>query len=142
MPNPLPFPGETYHGPSPRPETITSPSVVELSDAVDHYGATQCRDDIRDGDVLVIRDPSGAVDCIGVMCSAWPIVARGNGEPYGFHELSADADIRALGANPWGRLGWITVCPKDAPRYPVLDFIPPRAGADYTASFELAGTVR
>lgn len=123
-------------GPAPRPAVIENPSVRILGD-LDPYGETQTDDAIRDGDVLVI--PGVAV---GVMVSAWPVLVNGHEGESGFHELSADADVRWLGQQGWGRGSWMRYFPVDGPDegVPFYDYSPPRGGADYTASFDLANT--
>jgi hypothetical protein len=35
----------------------------------DAYDASQCREDIKDGDILVVREEG----VIGVLCKAWPV---------------------------------------------------------------------
>lgn len=52
---------------------------------VEAYGATQCRDDIRDGDVLVVE----AEGVVGFLDDAWPIaITQAHGE---FHGLKIPA---------------------------------------------------
>lgn len=116
--------GTILHGPAPAPRMIDSPRAHVL-DSSDPYAVTQCDEAIRDGDVLIV--PGVAV---GVMVEAWPILVSGDGESTGFHQLSADADVRWLGQQGWGR---------DFPE--PWGRLPPRGGADYTASFDLARTL-
>jgi hypothetical protein len=135
MSNDIPFPGETLHGPAPRPAVLPAPRVHVLGDD-DPYADTQTCDDIQDGDVLVV--PGVAV---GVMCSAWPILVSGDGAATGFHGLAPDADVTALGAERWGRLFPVCIHPRDAEPYWTEEYIPVRGGADYSASFEVARMV-
>lgn len=129
---PIPFQGETLHGPAPRPAVIADPRVVTF-DGNDAYAWTQTCEDIRNGDVLVV--PGVA---IGVMVEAWPVLVSGDGEATGFHKLAADADITALGADRWGRLFTVNIHPRDAAPFPEEQYMPLRGGADYSASFALA----
>ncbi|MFB7575364.1 MULTISPECIES: hypothetical protein [unclassified Streptomyces] len=64
---------------------ITAPAVHRFGDTVEAYDATQCRDDIRDGDVLVV-EPEGVV---GFLDAAWPVaITEEHGE---FHGLKIPA---------------------------------------------------
>jgi hypothetical protein len=111
--------GTVTRGPAPAPTVITEPVVMDLSAIGDPYGATQCDETIRDGDVLVFGDGEDRV--VGFMCGAWPV------ERIGFHTLDPDADVRTLGADRWGR--------SDVGGYGPS---PIRGGADYSASVKLA----
>ena len=66
------------------------PAVHTFDSTREAYGASQCRDDISDGDVLVV--PSEHV--VGILVSAWPCaVGTHHGE---FHELTEGLDWSAL----------------------------------------------
>lgn len=61
------------------------------------YDASQCRNDIRDGDVLSV--PSERV--VGILIEAWPTAISEN--PGAFHAAPADLDfgaVRAASAYP------------------------------------------
>lgn len=129
-------------GPAPRPETLPAPSVRILGDVSypgSAYDETQTSDAIKDGDVMVI--PGVAV---GVMVAAWPVLVAGDLEATGWHELSEGADVSCLGQQGWGRwFAGMRYFPKDGPPEGVEfpgggEYLPPRGGADYTASFDLA----
>ncbi|MFF0291042.1 hypothetical protein [Streptomyces sp. NPDC005262] len=57
--------------------------VHRFDDTSEAYDATQCRDDIRDGDVLVVESEK----VVGFLVEAWPIaITEVSGE---FHGLTA-----------------------------------------------------
>ncbi|WP_127356476.1 hypothetical protein [Actinacidiphila soli] len=61
------------------------PTVHRFDDTTEAYDATQCRDDIRDGDVLVIEREG----VVGFLVSAWPVAVTAlHGE---FHGLTKPA---------------------------------------------------
>lgn len=66
-------------------DTIAAPAVHRFADTEDAYDATQCRDDILDGDVLVIES-----ECVvGFLDAAWPLaITAAHGE---FHHLMIPA---------------------------------------------------
>ena len=106
---------------------IRDPRVIvfDAIDAEHAYATTQTRDDIRNGDVLVV--PGVA---IGVMCGAWPVLVSGDADATGFERLTDDADVTTLGATRFGRtFGGI------------IGDLPIRGGSDYSASFALAQTL-
>jgi hypothetical protein len=123
------------HGPAPAPTAIRSPRVHDLRDSGMHpYDATQVTDGISTGDILI------AEDGIGVMMEAWPIHVGGDAERTGFHELSADADIRQLGQRGWGRFtryNW-GPHPETGEHGTAEDYSAPEGGYDLTESFRLA----
>ncbi|MET7522581.1 hypothetical protein [Streptomyces sp900116325] len=58
-------------------------AVHRFDDTIEAYDATQCRDDIRDGDVLVVESEK----VVGFLVEAWPIaITEVSGE---FHGLTA-----------------------------------------------------
>ena len=58
----------------------------------DAYDASQTRDDIRDGDVLVVESEG----VVGIMVAAWPTAVT---QKLGaFHELASDAEWSSLAA--------------------------------------------
>ncbi|MET7495087.1 hypothetical protein [Streptomyces sp900116325] len=58
-------------------------AVHRFDDTIEAYDATQCRDDIRDGDVLVVESEK----VVGLLVEAWPIaITEVSGE---FHGLTA-----------------------------------------------------
>jgi hypothetical protein len=121
--------GTVVRGPSPRPRVIERPAVHILS-ADDPYADSQCTDGIANGDVLVVPGVGTAV-----MVGAWPVFAAGDADAMrglGLHTLDEGADIANLGAYPWGRLF------PPASYAPDGEYIAPRAGADYRASFARA----
>ncbi|MFK0106464.1 hypothetical protein [Streptomyces sp. NPDC091217] len=64
---------------------ISSPTVFRFDSTREAYDATQCRDDIRDGDVLVVESEK----VIGFLDAAWPIaITEAHGE---FHRLTTPA---------------------------------------------------
>ncbi|MGW1989623.1 hypothetical protein [Embleya sp. NPDC001921] len=64
---------------------ITSPAVHRFADTTDAYDATQCRDDIEDGDVLVIESEG----VVAFLYRAWPAaLTQENG---GLHTLTENA---------------------------------------------------
>ncbi len=64
---------------------ITAPAVHRFGDTWDAYNATQCRDDIRDGDVLVVESER----VVGFLDAAWPVaITKAHGE---FHHLTIPA---------------------------------------------------
>ena len=66
------------------PADETKPTVHYFHDDSEAYGASQCRDDIRDGDVLVIESEP----IIGILVEMWPsAVTAETGE---FHDMVAD----------------------------------------------------
>ncbi|MFD5763615.1 hypothetical protein ACFWIZ_53015 [Streptomyces sp. NPDC127044] len=78
--------------------TLTAEGVVTVEDpaaapavhrfagtSAEAYDATQCRDDIRDGDVLVVE----AEGVVGFLDAAWPVaITKAHGE---FHGLKGPA---------------------------------------------------
>ncbi|MGW3827819.1 hypothetical protein ACWEAF_37530 [Streptomyces sp. NPDC005071] len=59
-----------------------APPVHRFDDTSEAYDATQCRDDIRDGDVLVVESEK----VVGFLVEAWPIaITEVSGE---FHGLT------------------------------------------------------
>ncbi|MFJ3248437.1 hypothetical protein [Streptomyces sp. NPDC086782] len=67
------------------PNPITAPTVHRFTDTVEAYDATQCRDDIRDGDVLVVESER----VVGFLDAAWPVaITEAHGE---FHGLKTPA---------------------------------------------------
>ncbi|MFB7329091.1 hypothetical protein [Streptomyces sp. NPDC056190] len=66
-------------------DAITAPAVHRFADTVEAYDATQCREDIRDGDVLVVE----AEGVVGFLDAAWPVaITEAHGE---FHGLKIPA---------------------------------------------------
>ncbi|WP_324787162.1 hypothetical protein [Streptomyces sp. H51] len=64
---------------------ITDPRVHRFDDTVEAYDATQCREDIRDGDVLVVESEK----VVGFLDAAWPVaITEAHGE---FHGLRIPA---------------------------------------------------
>ncbi|MGC0418366.1 hypothetical protein [Embleya sp. AB8] len=73
------------HRPTPTGPTITSPTVHRFDSTGDAYDATQCRDDIADGDVLVVAREG----VVGFLNRAWPAaLTTEHGE---FHTLGVFA---------------------------------------------------
>ena len=68
--------------------------VFDLSDLSSElaYGETQCRDEIKDGDILILAN--GA---LAILVEAWPTVF--SGECDGFHELDVGWTFARLGAH-------------------------------------------
>ncbi|MFD7769877.1 hypothetical protein [Streptomyces sp. NPDC059787] len=66
-------------------DSATGPTVHRFDDTVQAYDATQCREDIRNGDVLVIESER----VVGFLDTAWPIaITEAHGE---FHALKTPA---------------------------------------------------
>ncbi|WP_432001586.1 hypothetical protein [Streptomyces sioyaensis] len=76
---------EGANPPEPVRPAITNPAVHRFDYSDEAYGASQCRDDIRDGDVLVVASEG----IVAILNRAWPaaLTAR-NGE---LHKLSEPA---------------------------------------------------
>jgi hypothetical protein len=147
-----------------QPNVITAPRIHRL-DGDSAYDATQCDDEIRDGDVLVI---AGA-GVVGFLFKAWPVALRGDHEAVGFHTLADDADITRLDARPartdtyWihprtyivngeefdskiaaedaAREARTIVAYRDEKPYEHTSTRPADPGTDYSASVALAATV-
>ncbi|MET9412145.1 hypothetical protein ABZX90_41485 [Streptomyces sp. NPDC002935] len=66
-------------------DPASGPTVHRFADTSEAYDATQCRADIRDGDVLVVEPER----VIGILDAAWPFaVTQAHGE---FHALKIPA---------------------------------------------------
>jgi len=66
-------------------ELASLPKVHRFTSTAEAYDATQCRDDIRDGDVLVVESER----VVGFLDAAWPIaITEAHGE---FHGLKIPA---------------------------------------------------
>lgn len=99
----------------------------------DAYNASQCDDNIKDGDVLVV--PSEGV--IGFMYGAWPIaVVYADDDPGAFHVLGEDADITCLGKSE-RKEAWFTIDPVNGEPYKKLEVFPAKPGKDYSESVKL-----
>lgn len=98
------------------------------------YDASQCRDDIKDGDVLTI--PSEKV--VGFLFKAWPIAVTP--EPGEFHQLEPGTDITHLGAEA-GMERWECYSKREWPegfRVWYKYVRPEDPGQDYTESVKVA----
>lgn len=72
----------------PKP-TIENPTAHEFTSTTTAYDESQWRDDIKDGDLLVVTNDDGS-KTIGFLKEAWPIVLHG---PKGhFHDFKHDRD--------------------------------------------------
>ncbi|MGW4048854.1 hypothetical protein [Streptomyces sp. NPDC004721] len=72
---------------------ITTPAVHRFDSTWEAYNASQCRDDIRDGDVLVV-EPEGVV---GFLDAAWPAaITKAHGQFHGL--ISTREDLAASAA--------------------------------------------
>lgn len=66
-------------------DPAAGPAVHRFDDTREAYDATQCRDDIRDGDVLVVESEG----VVGFLDEAWPVaLTKAHGE---FHGLKTSA---------------------------------------------------
>ncbi|MFF4504853.1 hypothetical protein [Streptomyces sp. NPDC001401] len=66
-------------------DPASGPVVHRFADTCEAYDATQCRDDIRDGDVLVVESER----VVGFLDAAWPVaITEARGE---FHGLKVPA---------------------------------------------------
>ncbi len=83
---------EGIYPPAPRiPRNTDAPKVHVFASIRDAYDASQCRDEIADGDVLSV--PSAGV--VAVLVAAWP-VAVDTDAPGEFHTLKQGAEWGAL----------------------------------------------
>lgn len=55
---------------------IENPTVHEFTSSEEAYSETQWRDDIKDGDLLVVKHSDGS-KTIGFLCEAWPVAVHG-----------------------------------------------------------------
>ena len=101
---------------------ISNPAVHLFDTTSRAYDATQTRDDIRDGDVLVVESES----VVGFLCAAWPVAITD--EHGSFHTLAADADVACLGKREAKHEGTAFALPADP-------------GTDYTRSVAVARDV-
>lgn len=66
-------------------DPAAAPAVHRFASTREAYDATQCRDDIRDGDVLVVESER----VVGFLDAAWPVaITEAHGE---FHGLKVPA---------------------------------------------------
>lgn len=84
---------------------ITRPTVHLFESSGDAYDASQTRDDISDGDVLVVESER----VVGFLVKAWPVAV--SDEHGAFHALDPDADVTCLDKRDEKRLP-LTICPR------------------------------
>ncbi|MFD3455787.1 hypothetical protein ACFWVC_26865 [Streptomyces sp. NPDC058691] len=72
-------------------QPTAAPAVHHFGDTREAYDATQCREDIRDGDVLVVE----SAKVVGFLDAAWPVsITEEHGE---FHAMATGAPRYADG---------------------------------------------
>ncbi|MFS0885093.1 hypothetical protein [Aeromicrobium sp. 179-A 4D2 NHS] len=76
---------------------IENPAVHEFNDPEFAYAETQTRDDIKDGDLLVIKNHDGT-STVGFLCEAWPIAVHG--PTGGLHSFKNDDREAFLAEKP------------------------------------------
>jgi hypothetical protein len=62
------------------------PMIHEFYNTGQAYDASQCRDDIKDGDILIVPN-EGA---IAILCAAWPTAITNDTAGEHFHQTTED----------------------------------------------------
>ena len=74
-------------------DPAAAPTVYHFNSTGEAYNATQCRDDIRDGDVLVVESEG----VTGFLDAAWPVaVTKAHGQFHGLMVAEDKADRFAV----------------------------------------------
>ncbi|MGW2700850.1 hypothetical protein [Streptomyces sp. NPDC001340] len=70
-------------------DPTAGPTVYRFNSTWEAYNATQCRDDIRDGDVLVVESEG----VTGFLDAAWPVaITEAHGQFHGLMILEREVD--------------------------------------------------
>jgi hypothetical protein len=62
------------------------PKVYEFYSTGSAYDASQCRDDIEDGDILIVPNESA----IAILCAAWPTAITNDTAGEHFHKTTEE----------------------------------------------------
>lgn len=117
-------------------KVITSPSVHQFDSTGSAYDASQCDDNIKDGDVLVVASEG----VIGILMKAWPcaVVFDPDSGPGALHVFADTVDITAIDKRPRDEHTYPWTNPETGETKIVSYVIEEDPGTDYSASVKLA----